>query len=226
MDLSTFNLTEEQQTAINALHQTGVDSEVLRLKGKNDELIAERRADADKIAEATRLADEAKQESDLAAARKANDLSSLEETLKTQFAGEKQGDLARYEALQKTVKESKLNAILSDLAPNFISPEAAKLVLRNMISINFGEDNLSNAEYKGFDGAIVATDSKQFIEWAGRNASLASLMKPINSAGGGAGGSNGLGGHNTKPLNKMNEAERLKFKQDDPSGFKKAVYGR
>lgn len=48
------------------------------------------------------------------------------------------------------------------------------------------------------------------------------LVDGSKASGGGAPGSNG-GGAVTKKLSEMNDAERLKFKQDDPEGFKKAL---
>lgn len=51
------------------------------------------------------------------------------------------------------------------------------------------------------------------------------LVDGSKASGGGAPGSNG-GGAVTKKLSDMNDAERLKFKQDDPEGFRKALHNR
>lgn len=224
MDLSTIeglDLTDEQKDAIIAQAKADIATEVLGLKTKNDELLGEKREAAEAAAEAKRIADEAKQEAELEKARKANDLASLETTLTEKFNGEKTEHQAKYERLLDTVKSSKQNAILSELATNFISPEAAKLVLKSLVGVTLDDDNQAIAEFKGFDGSAVATDTKSFIEWAGKNEHLSALMKPIDSAGGGANGSTGLGvGH--KAPKDMNSQERIEFKQRDPAGFKKA----
>lgn len=51
------------------------------------------------------------------------------------------------------------------------------------------------------------------------------LVDGSKASGGGAPGSSG-GGAVTKKLSDMNDAERLKFKQDDPEGFQKALHNR
>ncbi|MEG3078487.1 hypothetical protein R3F64_01285 [Halomonas sp. 5021] len=51
------------------------------------------------------------------------------------------------------------------------------------------------------------------------------LVDGSKASGGGAPGSSG-GGAVTKKLSDMNDAERLKFKQDDPEGFRKALQNR
>lgn len=219
MDLSTIEgltLTEEQRAAIIAQAKADTDAEVGGLKSKNDELLTEKKASEEAKALAERLANEAKAETELEKSRKAGDLSSLETQLTEKFNGEKAGLTSQLEALQNSTKASKQDAVLSELSQSFISPEASKLVLKQLVGVNLAEDGTTSTEYKGFDGNVVATDSKSFIEWAGKNESLAALMKPIESAGGGAGGNNGKAGGDTNTTNaKAQEAQ----KKGDLAGF-------
>ncbi len=193
-NIEGLTLTEEQKATILARAQAHTDGEVAGLKAKNDALMTEKKTAAEAAAAAEAVAKTAQEEADLEKARKANDLATLEQTLRDQFSDQSALSDAKLEALQEAVKNNRQNTVLSELSQHFLSPEAAKLVLKQLVNVNLGDDNSLSEEFVGFDGAVVATNPKQFIEWAGKNDNLATLMKPIESAGGGAGGSDGDAG--------------------------------
>ena len=190
MDLSTIEgLSEEQQAAIAELHKT----DVAGLKTKNDQLLGEQKSAKAAADEATQAAAESAQTAELEKAKKAGDLETLEQTLKQQFA-DKETKLGEQIAKRdEMILGSKRDAIISDISSHFIAPEASKLILKSMIDVAYSE-NGTVTTFKGLDGAMISTDKKAFIDWAGQNAELSQLMKPIDSAGGGAGGSKTTGG--------------------------------
>ncbi len=218
MDLSAIeglDLSDEQKAAIEAQAKADTEAEVLGLKSKNDELIAEKRAAAEARTQAEAKALAAEEEKNLEAARKANDLAALEETLKGQHKTALDAALAEAEGLKGQITNNKRDAIINEVAAQFNAPESAKLVLRNMINVTL-TDTGTATEFKGFDGATVATDSKTFLTWAAQNNELASMMKPIDSTGGGAGGNNGKGGAGAKQVNQAAETAKSK---GDLNGF-------
>jgi hypothetical protein len=219
MDLSTIDgleLTDEQRAAIEEQAKADIEAEVKGLKSKNDELITEKRLASEKAEKARLDAEEKAREAELEKSRKANDLKTLEETLAKQAKDKLDEVKSQAEAYKQKIIDSKKEAVLAELAPNFVSPEAAKLVLKNMVNVSLGEDATSALEFKGFDGATVSTDSKSFLEWASNNDSLAAMMKPIESAGGGSVGNNGKNGVRTSTKNTQAEAAK---KSGDVRGF-------
>lgn len=183
----------------------GVDGleDTTGLKKKVDELLAEKKAAAEKTKAAEADALKAKEE----AARKSGDLKTLEETLTAKYAGQ-------LDELQKQVKErdslilgGKKDALVAELSGMFVSPAAAKLMLNNLVQVEYGEGGAIVQKFVGLDGKPVTTDPKEFAKHLQGEKELASYIKASSASGGGAnGGGNGGGGAKTM---KRGEFEQL-----------------
>lgn len=158
------------------------DDDVDALKRKNDELISEKRAAQKARDEATEQARIAAEE----AARKSGNLAELEKSLTAKHTAELEKVRAEITKRDGLILGGRKDAILADLANNFISPNAAKLMMANLVDVGYGEDGQVGVTFKGIDGKPVTTDQKEFIKHLSANNDFKSLIKGSSANGGGA----------------------------------------
>lgn len=210
MDLSTIEgLSDEQREAVLALHSKETEG----LKANRDTLLEEKR-------EATRLAEEsaakAKAEAEKAAiaeAKKAGDLKALEQSLAEQSASKEAALNAELDKYKGLVLGGKRDAEIAELSGMFASPEAGKMLLGQMVEVS-PSDNGTVTTFKDASGNVISTDRKVFADWLKGQEAFKSLIKGVDSAGGGANGGtsgNGGAGTSTDPRSKKIAEINAKF---------------
>lgn len=217
MDLSSIEgMTEEQQAAVLALHE----AETSGLKSNNAALLEEKRKAKELADEASRKAKEEADKLALAEAKSAGDLKKLEETITSQF-GEKLTEAQRKnELLNERLIGGQRDSLVSELANSFTSPDAAKMILKQMVDVSLTDDG-TVPTFKGMDGNVITTDKAVFADWLKGQDAFKSLIKGVDSSGGGAaGGSGGAGGGAAKTYQQMTVDERVKFANEHPEQFK------
>lgn len=195
------------------------NEDVTGLKAKNDELLAELRANKAKARdaeEAARLAAE-----DLA--RKSGDTEALDRSWTekhTKALGEKETALS---ALQQQVHALTVGATAARLAGE-LAVQGSSAVLQQII-----EPRLS-MEIRDGKPVVVVLDSErrpsaltvdEFKEQLFNDAALAPLIAASKATGGGAAGSKGPGGKTR--LSDMSESERKQLANENPALFAKLV---
>lgn len=217
MDLTQIEgleLSEEQQAAIIALHTKETEG----LRANRDSLLEEKREAARLADEATAKAREEAERAQLAEARKAGDLEALEKALTAKGEEERQAIEGKYKALQEQVKGAHRDKLVSDLAGDFVSPEVGKMLLERFVNVS-ENDGAMTATYTDGGGNVITTDQKVFAEWLKSQEAFKTLIKGVNSAGGGAAGS-GNGGGAAKTFNEYTPAELVALNRTNPDLYK------
>lgn len=193
--------------------------DVSGLKAKNDELLAELRANKTKAREAEEAARIAAED----AARKSGDTEALDRSWQekhTAALAEKDGTLS---ALQAQVHALTVGATAARVAGE-LAVQGSAAVLQQII-----EPRLSMELREGKPTVVVldadrrptALTVDEFKEQLFNDAALAPLIASSRATGGGAGGGKGPGGG--KQLSDMSESERKQLSNENPALFKKLV---
>jgi hypothetical protein len=194
MDLSSIEgITEAQREAILALHTADVDGQVSGLKANRDELLEEKRQAKEAADEARRLAKEESDKLAIATARSANDLKALEETITSQYSEKLTAAERKHQLLNERIVGSERDGLVGDLANIFASPDAGKMILKQMVDVSITDDGTATT-FKGMDGSVITTDKAVFADWLKGQDAFKSLIKGVDSSGGGAAGGSGSGG--------------------------------
>lgn len=193
MDFSKIEgleLSDEQKSAIVALHQAELEAETSGLKSKNNELINEKRTAAEAAEKARLDAEEAR----LDRARKAGEVETIEKSLSERFENEKSVFQKQIEALNGEILGSKKESIIAGLSDKFtVSPELTNTMLSGMVSVERTESGIST-QFKDLQGNLVTTDPSKFVEYLSTQDTFKGILKGVNSNGGGANGGAGNGG--------------------------------
>lgn len=196
MDLSSIEgITEAQREAILALHAADVDGQVSGLKANRDELLEEKRQAKEAADEARRLAKEESDKLAIATARSANDLKALEETITSQYSEKLTAAERKHQLLNERIVGSERDGLVGELAGMF-PPKyavAGRMMLKQMVDVSLTDDATSHT-FKDMDGNVVTTDKAVFADWLKGQDAFKSLIKGVDSSGGGAAGGSGSGG--------------------------------
>lgn len=164
------------------------------LKKQRDELLAEKKAAQAKAKEAEELARKAAEEN----ARKTGDLKTLEESLNTKFSSQISELQEQVKTRDGMILGGKKDSLIAELSGMFVNPAVAKLMLTNLVHVEYGEGGAIVQKFTGLDGKPVTTDPQEFAKHLSGVKDFAPLIKASNATGGGANGSgNGNGGANT-----------------------------
>lgn len=190
MDLSSIEgleLSEDQQKQILALHET----ETKGLRENRDSLLQEKQQIKTAAEEAQAKAKAEAEKAAIAEAKKAGDLKALEKSLSEQFSSREESLNSELSKYKEMVLGGKKDAVVSELSGMFTSPEAAKMILGQMIEVSPG-DNGTVTTFKDRSGNVVSTDKEMYVDWLKKQDAFKTLIKGVESSGGGANG--GLGG--------------------------------
>ena len=194
---------------VQAAIKDAVDAEVQGLKAKNAELlakVADGKATAGELEEARKLLKEAED-------KKLSDeqnWTELEGRLRNEMNEAKAALESKNEALTGSIIERDLMAALvaEKVAPVYI--EAAKALMKSMVSL---EDGKAVADGKPLNEFIK--------EWAQTDTGKAFVSAPDNR-GGGAPGNNG-NRPTTKKFDEMTDVERITLSRENPDAYQKSV---
>lgn len=145
------------------------------------------------------------------ALKQAGDIETLEANWNAERQAIQDGFNEKLGARDKIILGGKKEAVINDLAGQFIEPSIGKMMLDSLVTTNYGEDGSVQVTVKGLDGQPITTDSSKFAETVGSMPQFASLLKGIDASGGGAtGGSNNSGAITGKTQVEINRANRRK----------------
>ena len=125
---------------------------------------------------------DAQQEARLADARKTQSLEEFEKELNGQWGvklGDKDSEIDRLNGL---ILGGNSDKAITELAGLFASPDAAKLMLSNLVKSEHGEGGVVT-KFNGLDGNLVTTDLKQMAEYLKNSEAFKPFMNGINSSG-------------------------------------------
>jgi SMC interacting uncharacterized protein involved in chromosome segregation len=193
MKLEDLKSQEDLDAAIQTAISSALETETAGLKAKVEELLSEKKTEAEKRKEA----EEAAKGKELEAAKAAGKIEEVERALTEQWGGKVSKLEAQLADRDGEILNGQKASVLESLAGKFVSPDAAKLMLSNMVETVRSENGIVN-NFKGLDGSVLTTDVDTFIEHLTSNDSFKPLLKGVDSSGGGAsGGSKGAGGAGT-----------------------------
>lgn len=208
-DLSKIEgLTEEQQAAIKAMHET----ETQGLVSKNQELLNEKKtvqASASEKEQALEQARQAAVKAEEERLKLAGDVEGLKAHYEQQLA--EQTALAQQEAerAKKTLydrdKSNVLNAAKDMIHPDF--KDVSSALLDSMIKIDYNEQGEALTKFMK-DGDVVANSVDEFKSWAAEQDSFKRIMNGVNSSGANSSNANGSAGATNE-----NSAYELRLKQ-------------
>lgn len=179
------------------------------LKSKLDELLTEKKSAAQKAkeAEAARIAAEQ------AAARQSGELDKFEQSLRGEFAKEKEPLVAKLTALESRVLGESKKAILGGFASDFLAPESID-VIGQLVKTELDGDNIKT-QFTDFAGNVITTDPAEFKKWMAKHPAISHLMKADAASGGGAMGgksqAGGAGTINRQQFDKLDHTARKQF---------------
>lgn len=159
------------------------------LKSKLDELLTEKKSASQKAKEA----EQARIAAEQAAARQSGELDKFEQSLRGEFAKEKEPLVAKLTALESRVLGESKKAILGGFAADFLAPESID-VIGQLVKTELDGDNIKT-QFTDFAGNVITTDPAEFKKWMAKHPAISHLMKADAASGGGAmGGKNSSGG--------------------------------
>lgn len=210
MKFEELTSQEDLDKYIQAQTQEAVEKavgEVEGLKAKNAELLSEKKAEAQRRKDA----EEAAKAKELDAARNAGKIEEVEKALSEKYESQIAQLNGQVESLNGEILSGKASTVLESLAGKFVSPDAAKLMLQPMIDVQRSENGVVTS-FKGLDGNVITTDPKEFSEYLASEDAFKSMLKGVESSGGGANGGQGdaSGAGGSRESMQANLRKRLK----------------
>ncbi|QHJ81572.1 MAG: hypothetical protein [Caudoviricetes sp.] len=197
------------------------DADIEGLKKKNEELLAEKKAEQKKRQEAE---DQARRETE-EAARKKGDVAALEASWQAKLEQAEAKHAEANKALQDQVYKLTVGQTAQSLASE-LSIKGSEAVLLPHITNRLQVETTESGEVKvrvldsqGKPSALSIDDLKK--EFRG-NVAFKPLIVASNASGSGASGGGSGGGAAKKP-SEMTTQERLDFQKNDPQGFQTAM---
>lgn len=216
-----FDIEREGKT-ITVWTEAEVEQEVKGLKVTNENLKAEKKELADKLGDAKESARELEE----AKAKAEGDNATLQRLAEEREAEKREAveaERKRFADLLNTTKKEKVDNYLNDLVADLKPVDAIRAKqLKKLLKADYEFDfDLDSGEFKvSGDGVATADDLKRIVN---EGEEYSSFLAGSAATGGGSTGSKGTGVAR-KPMAEMTQAERLQFKQEDPEGFRKALY--
>lgn len=198
---------EEAVNALSELFQQQQD-EITKLNQVKENLFEDKAKWKTEREEALSEAEKIRNE----ALRKAGDFETLEANLKAQHESE----MAKYKDMisqkDSLILGKQNDAVINDLAGKFIDPNIGKVMLKNLVTTSYSESGEVVTSLNGLDGQSLTTDMATFAEKLQSIEGFSSVLKGVDSSGGGANGSQGGGGAPAKDTTQSRLSERLREK--------------
>jgi antitoxin component HigA of HigAB toxin-antitoxin module len=184
MNFEDLKSQDDLDNAIKSAIGEALEKETAGLKSKVEELLNEKKTEAQKRKEA----EEAAKNKDLEAAKAAGKIEEVEKALSDKYGKEIEKLTAELGERNAEILTGKRDTVIESLAGKFTSPETARLMLANMVETVRGDNGIVT-NFKGLDGTVVTTESDKFSEYLSSQDSFKPLLKGVDSSGGGAAGS-------------------------------------
>jgi len=208
--IAELGIDEEKASALSELFQgalTSVQDELTKANQVRDNLLTDKvkwkKQNEDVLSEAEQIKQDA--------LRKAGDWETLEVNLNANFDIERSGlkdEIAKRDSL---ILGKQTQSVINDLAGFFIDPNVGKMMLKNMVTTNYSESGEPVSSLNGLDGKSLTNDPSSFAEALQGIDGFSSVLKGVDSSGGG--GQGGQGGNGVAPSSDTVEgrlAQRLK----------------
>ena len=194
-----------------------IEDSVGGLKSKVDELLGEKKAEAEKRRQAE---EEAKLKAE-EAARKNGDLESIENSWREKLTAKEAEYSERLRIAEKRNYELTVGRQAVELASRLVKPNAQRLLVRDIQErLTLDEQgNLRVLDLQGKPSALTIAELESEIR---NDPTYADIIIVSNSTGSGATGG-GFGGGATKNPKDMTNQEKAEWLTKDPAGFEKAA---
>ena len=156
---------DDGMVSISQEELNGLRDSIKRLEQHNERVIGEKR-------EAERLAKEAaskQQAEELEANKHKMSLEDYGKEVNRQWQEKFDANDERMQMLEMRLEEQSQSAIINELAGKFADPSIAQLALKNMVRTPLNDDLQPQTQFTDMSGKVVATDSKQFVEYLEAN---------------------------------------------------------
>lgn len=180
--IKELGIDEDKANALSDLFKNAISplqDEVTKLSQVRDNLLQDKVKWKEQNESALSEADKIKNE----ALRQAGDFETLEANLRSQF----DADLAKVKdqlAQKDNMILGKANeAVINSLSSEFVDPNLGKRLLKELVKTNFGEEGSTITDLDG------VTDAAKFRETLESIEGFSSVLKGVDSSGGGGSGS-------------------------------------
>lgn len=191
--IAELGIDEEKASALSELFDgaiSTVNDELTKIRQVNENLLKDKVKWKEQNENALTEAEKIKNE----ALRQAGDWETLEANLKAGHQSELDKLKDQIANRDKLILGKQTESVINDLASKFVDPNVGKMMLKNMVTTNYSESGDPITSLNGLDGKSLTTDSAAFAETLKGIDGFASVLKGVDSSGGGANGSNGGSG--------------------------------
>lgn len=130
----------------------------------------------------------------LDAAKKAGDIETIEANWQNKLTESEKSFKAEIAKRDDMILGKQNQAVINDLKGQFIDPNVGEVMLKNMLSTSYSESGEAVTSLNGLNGQSLTIDAALFAEKLKGIEGFASVLKGVDSSGGGAqGGSGGSG---------------------------------
>ena len=205
--MTDATFTQEQFDEAIAKANADKDAEYSGVLEKNSQLLSEK-----KNAKASALQAETDRQQMAEQQAKTNgDMEALEKTLTAKHSSIEEGYKTQLGQLNELILGGKKNEAINDIAGSFLSADAGKLMLSNMVSTGYSEDNKVITQFKNLNGEVITTDKAEFIKYLKETPAFTPILKAVDSAGGGSIGSKSSGRASDNSLSSIQSERRKKL---------------
>ncbi|AUR88480.1 coil containing protein [Vibrio phage 1.115.B._10N.222.49.B11] len=194
---------EEAVRALSELFQSQQD-EITKLNQVKENLFDDKSKWKKEREEALTEAERIKNE----ALKQAGDWETLEGNLNASHKAELDKLKEQLSGRDNIILGGKREAVINDLASQFVSPDVGKTLLQNLVNTSYSESGEVVASLNGLDGQSLGNDAAKFAEQLKGIESLSPFLKGVDSSGGGSQGSGGSATASNDPNAAFNQ--RLK----------------
>lgn len=190
--IAELGIDEDKASALSELFESAISplkDEVTKLTQVRDNLLTDKVKWKEQNETALSEAEKIKNE----ALKAAGDWETLEANLKAQHQSELDKLKEQVAGRDKMILGKQNEAVINELANQFVDPNVGKLMLKNMVTTNYSESGEAVTSLNGLDGQSLTTDTATFADKLKGIDGFASVLKGVDSSGGGAQGGSGSG---------------------------------
>lgn len=191
--IAELGIDEDKASALSELFDSAISSykdELTKLSQVRDNLLADKVKWKEQNEVALTEAEKIKNE----ALKQAGDWETLEANLKASHQSELDKFKEQLANRDKMILGKQTESVINDLASNFVDPNVGKMMLKNMVTTNYSESGEPVTSLNGLDGQSLTSDVSSFAEKLKGIDGFSSVLKGVDSSGGGANGGNGGNG--------------------------------
>jgi hypothetical protein len=190
--IAELGIEEDKANALSELFESAISplkDEVTKLTQVKENLLQDKIKWKEQNDSALSEAEKIKNE----ALKQAGDWETLEANLKASHQSELDKYKEQIAGRDKMILGKQTEAVINELANQFVDPNVGKMMLKNMVTTNYSESGDVVTSLNGLDGQSLATDAATFADKLKGIDGFSSVLKGVDSSGGGAQGGSGSG---------------------------------